>query len=187
MNDYVLESHLVALKEENTRLSAELLAIKLQFGMGHPAAYATHQSSQLQHNVHSGAHPIANTHHPSLHRDYYWVGRDSSLIPGQHLSPPLFFPAYTLQTLRGYPYLNTPSAADSALPTPLVLPRNVRPIHSARPAPPLLKPIPTRGTSDEEEEQQVPRVLSLYYPALSRKVSSREGKNYSPPRQYVSN
>uniref|UniRef100_A0A8C3A1K8 BZIP domain-containing protein n=1 Tax=Cyclopterus lumpus TaxID=8103 RepID=A0A8C3A1K8_CYCLU len=39
MNDYVLEAYLTAMKEENTRLSAELTAIKLHFGLVHPAAY----------------------------------------------------------------------------------------------------------------------------------------------------
>ncbi|XP_034561838.1 nuclear factor, interleukin 3 regulated, member 4 [Notolabrus celidotus] len=186
MNDYVVESHLMALKEENTRLSAELLALKLHFGLVHPAAYTAHQSNQLQHSVHSSSQPITNTHHPSLHRDYYWVGRDSSVIPRHPSSPPFLFPAYTLQPLRGFPYLNPSSTASSGLLTPLVLPRNVLPTHSSCPAPPLLKPVPTRGTSDEEKEQHVPGVLPLYCSAPPCKVSSRGDRNNSPPH-YTSN
>ncbi|KAM7011905.1 uncharacterized protein LKV04_021632 [Tautogolabrus adspersus] len=183
LNDYVLENHLIALKEENTRLSAELLAIKLHFGLAHSAAYTGLQSNPPHHNVHSSTQPATNMHPRSLHRDYYWDGRDSSVIPSHR---PVFFPAYAFQTLRSYPYLNTSGTVGSGLLTPLVHPRNLLPLHSSPPAPPILKPIPTRGISDEEEEQQVHGKKSLYSSAPPRKTSSRGDRNYSSPRHYIS-
>ncbi|XP_068582108.1 nuclear factor, interleukin 3 regulated, member 4 [Cebidichthys violaceus] len=175
MNDYALETHLTALQEENSRLSAELMAIKLRFGLVHPAAYTAHQSPQ----------PSAATgsYHPSLQRDYYWGGRDSSVMPRHQLPLPVFIPAYALHTMRGYSYLNTSGSAGSGLLAPLILPRNL-PTYSSLPGgAPLLKPIPTRVASDEEEEeQQVPGVSSPSFPAPPRKITSRGHRNYSPPR-----
>lgn len=178
MNDHVLESHLMGLKEENAKLSAELMAIKMHFGLVHPAAYTAHQSNHLQHHVHGSTQPVAptSTHHQSLQRDYYWGGRDSSALQPPH---PLFIPAYALHSMRGYSYLNTSGTTSSGLLAPLVLPRNLLPTHLSRPGAPLLKPIPTRATSDEEEEQQVPGVLSLSCSALPRKITSRRDRNYS--------
>ncbi|XP_041792003.1 uncharacterized protein LOC121605937 [Chelmon rostratus] len=188
MNDYVLESHLMALKEENARLSTELMAIKMHFGLVHPTAYTAHQSNQLQHNVHSSTPPISatSTHYQSLQRDYYWGGRNSTVMPSCQPSHPVFIPAYALQSMRGYPYFNTSCTTGSGLLTPLVLPQNFLPTHSSRPGAPLLKPIPTRATSDEEEEQQVPGVLSLSCSAPPCKITSRGHRNYSPLKQYMS-
>uniref|UniRef100_A0A3B4Y3G5 Nuclear factor, interleukin 3 regulated, member 4 n=1 Tax=Seriola lalandi dorsalis TaxID=1841481 RepID=A0A3B4Y3G5_SERLL len=181
MNDYVLETHFIALKEENARLSAELMAMKLHFGLVHPAAYTAHQSNQLNHHVHSGTlspMPATSTHPQFLQRDYYWHGRDSTVMPSHQPSQPLFIPAYALHTMRGYPYLNTSGGANSGLVTPLALPRNLLPTHEPRPGASLLKPIPTRAASDEEEEQQVPGVLSLTCSAPPRKIN-RKGERSS--------
>lgn len=188
MNDYVLETHLMALKEENAKLSAELLAMKLHFGLVHPAAYTAHQSNQLQHHVHSSTQPITatSTHHQSLQRDYYWGGGDSSVMPSHQPSRPVFIPAYALHTMRGYSYLNTSGTTGSGLLPPFVLPRNLLPTHSSHPGASPLKPIPMRPTSDEEEEQQVPGVLSLTCSVPPRKITSRGKRNYSPKRQYMS-
>ncbi|GAA6219393.1 nuclear factor interleukin-3-regulated protein-like [Lates japonicus] len=188
MNDYVLEAHLMALKEENARLSAELMAIKLHFGLVHPATYTAQQSNQLQHHIHGSTQPITatSTHYQSLQRDYYWGARDSSVIPSQQPSHPLFIPAYALHTMRGYSYLNTSGGTSSGLVAPFVLPRNLLPTHSSRPGASLLRPTPTRGASDEEEEQQVPGVLSPSCSAPPRKITSKGEKNYSPPRQCMS-
>ncbi|XP_071342786.1 nuclear factor, interleukin 3 regulated, member 4 [Trachinotus anak] len=186
MNDYVLETHFMALKEENARLSAELMAIKLNFGLVHPAAYTAHQSNQLQHHVHSSTQPIPapSTHHQYLQRDYYWRGRDSPVLPSLQPSHPLFIPAYALHTMRGHSYLNTSGGATSSLITPLPIPRNL--LLSPHPGASLVKPIPTRAASDEEEEQQVPGMRSLPCSASPRKITSKGGRNYSPPRQGMS-
>ncbi|KAG8003605.1 Nuclear factor interleukin-3-regulated protein [Nibea albiflora] len=188
MNDYVLESHLMALKEENARLSTELMTLKLHFGLVQPAAYTAHQSGHLQQQVHSSTQPTTatSTHRHSLQRDYYWGGRDSSVIPSQQLSHPVYIPAYALHSMRGYPYFNAPGTTTSGLLTPFVLPQNLLHTHSSHPGAQLLKPIPKRANSDEEEEQQVPGVLSLSCSALPREITSRGHRNYSPPKQYMS-
>lgn len=182
MNDYVLETHLVAMKEENAKLSAELMAIKLHFGLVHPTAYPVHQPNHLQHYVHRGT--ASNTHHQFLQRDYYWGGRDS-VMPSHQQSNPVFIPAYALHAMRGLSYFNTDTTGSGLL-TPLVLPQNLMPAHSSHPGVPLLKPIPTRVASDEEEEQQVPGVVSLSCSAPPSKITSRGQRNYSPPKQYMS-
>lgn len=189
MNDYVLETHLMALKEENARLSAELMAIKLHFGLVHPAAYAAHQSNQLQQHAHSGPQPTPATspHHQHLQRDYYWRGRDSPVMPSHQASHPLFIPAYALHNMRGYPYLNASGGPSTGLMTPLGLPRNLLPTHSLHPGASLLKPTPTRAASDEEEEQQVPGMLSPLSSARRCKIIRRGERIVSPPRQCTSN
>lgn len=171
MNDYVLETHLMALKEENARLSAELMAIKLHFGLVHPAAYtgSTQPAS------------ATSTQQHSLQRNYYWGVRESSLMPNHQPSNPFLIPAYALHTMRGYSYINRPATSGSGLLTPLVLPRNLLPTQS-----PLLKPIQTRAPSDEEEEQQVPGLLSMSCPLPPHKITTRRGGTHSPQRQYMS-
>uniref|UniRef100_A0A3B5AJ46 Nuclear factor, interleukin 3 regulated, member 4 n=1 Tax=Stegastes partitus TaxID=144197 RepID=A0A3B5AJ46_9TELE len=188
MNDYVLETHLMALKEENARLSAELMAIKFHFGLVHPAAYTDHQPNQLQRHFPSSTQPLTTTsdHHQSLQRNYYWCDRDSPVIPSHQPSHPLVIPAYTLHTMRGYSYVNTSGATGPGVLTPLVLPRNLLPTHASHPRAPLVMPIPTRVTSDEEEEQQVPGLLSYSCSAPPHKITSRRARNHSPQRQYMS-
>ncbi|XP_034439192.1 nuclear factor, interleukin 3 regulated, member 4 [Hippoglossus hippoglossus] len=159
IHDYVLETHFMALKEENARLSAELMAIKLHFGLVRPAAHTVHQNNPLQHHVNS------SSHHVPLQRDYYRGVRDSSFVP----SHPLFIPAYALHTMRGYPYLNTcGGSSSSGLVAPLVL----SPTHSTQLGASLLKPIARRVTSDEEE-QQVPGVLSMSCSTPPQKIASK--------------
>lgn len=188
MNDYVLETHLMALKEENAKLNAELMAIKLHFGLAHPAAYTGHQSNQLQCHFHSSAQPItaASTHHQALQRNYYWGGTDSlPIIPSRQHTHPFLLPAYALHTMRGYPYTNSSGTTGSGVFTPLVIPRNLLATHSPYPGVPPLKPIPTRATSDKEEEQQVPGVLSSSCIPPPHKINAREGRRSSPHTQYM--
>lgn len=182
MNDYVLETHLVTLKEENIRLSAELMAIKLHFGLVHPSAYPTQQPNHLQHYVHSS--PATSAHHQLLQRDYYLCNRDS-VISSHQQSNPVFIPAYALHAMRGLSYLNTSGNTGSGLLTPLVVSQNPMSTHSSHSGVPLLKPIPTRAVSSEDEEQWVPGVV--FCPTSSRKVPTRGERNDSPPKQYTSN
>ena len=188
MNDYVLETHLMALREENKRLSAELMAIKLQYGLMHPVAYTAHQSNHMQHHVHSSTHPITamSTHHQSLHRDYSRGDRDSSFMPSHQPPHPLLVPAYALHAMRGYSYINSAGTTASGLLTPLILPQNFLPTQSSCLGVPLLKPIPTRPPSDEEEEQQVPGVSFLSRSAAPQKIHSRGHRNYPPRKEYMS-
>lgn len=186
MNDYVLETHLMALKEENARLSAELMAVKLHFGLVHPAASNLPPGDRLQHHVSSSSHPIsaAGSHHQPLQRSYHWGGRDSLVVPSHQPSHPLFIPAYALPSMRGYSYFNTPCTSGSGLVAPLVIPPSLLPAHSSCAGAPLLNPIPPRAISDEEEEQQVPGVLSCS--AAPHKITFRGHRSYNPPEKYVS-
>ncbi|XP_040041090.1 uncharacterized protein LOC120824367 [Gasterosteus aculeatus] len=186
LNDHVLESHLMALKEENSRLAAELMAIKLHFGLVHPAAYTAHLSSQL--HAHSGPQPAtaAGTYHQSLGRDYYRGARESSVMARPQPPHPVYIPAYALHAMRGYSYLNTSGGAGSGLLTPLMLPQNLA-SYSPLPGAAPLKPVRARTASDEEEEQQVPGLSSPSFPPPPRRIPSRGHRIYSPPRQYTSN
>ncbi|XP_036067625.1 nuclear factor, interleukin 3 regulated, member 4 [Oryzias melastigma] len=114
MSDYVLESHLMALKEENARLSAELLAIKLHFGLAPPATNMSQQSSQLHPLSPGGAHPIPATgsHLPPVQRNCLWGGRESSIMPNPPPPHPLLIPAYALHSMRGYSYLHAKCPAN---------------------------------------------------------------------------
>lgn len=163
MNDHVLESHLETLKEENARLSAELTAIKVQFGLVYPVAYP--QPNHRQHYAHSSA-PTNTHHHRLLHRDHYW--RDSSVVPNYPQS--LFVPTYALHS-----YVNGPNTTRYGLFNPLVLPQHLMAGH---PPAPLLKPVPTRATA-EEDEQRVPGLFSIRSSALAGPVNPRGGKKCS--------
>ncbi|XP_011612951.1 nuclear factor, interleukin 3 regulated, member 4 [Takifugu rubripes] len=145
MNDHVLENHFEALKEENARLSAELMAIKVHFGLVYPLTYP--QPNPLQHYARSSA--PTNTHHQLFQRDHYWSGKDPAAVSSYPQS--LFFPTYALHS-----YFNTPNTTAYGLLNPLVLPQHLM---AAHPSAPLLKPVPSRAT--EEDEQQVPRPFSL--------------------------
>lgn len=175
VNDYVLETHLMALKEENARLSAELMAIKLNVGLVYPAAYPVHQPNHIQHYTRGST--ATNMHQQFLHRDHYWSGRDSSIVPNHLQSSPAFIPTYALHSYFNF---NTPSSTGSGLLTPFLLPQHLMPAHSSHPGAPLPKPIPARATAEEEQEQQVPGVLSHSCPAPPREITTRGDSNYSP-------
>ncbi|XP_054913367.1 nuclear factor interleukin-3-regulated protein-like [Poeciliopsis prolifica] len=179
LNDYALESHFMALKEENTRLSSELMAIKLHFGLAQSTAYTGRQSNQLQHHSHSSIQH--STYNQSLQGNPYWSTRDSSSVANHQSSYPFLIPAYALHTMRGYSYINGSGTGGSGVLPPLVLPRNLLPPYSACPGTLLPKPHPTRATSDKEEEQQVPGFQ--YQPVPHHKT--RKDKS-SPVRQYIS-
>lgn len=114
MSDYVLESHLMALKEENARLSAELLAIKIHFGLVPPATNMGQQRSQLHPLSPASTHPITATgsHHQSVEGNCLWGGRDSSVMPSPPPSHPILIPAYALHGMRGYSYLQAKCPAN---------------------------------------------------------------------------
>lgn len=185
INDYVLETHLVALKQENARLSTELMAVKLQFGLAHPTAYPVPQPNHLQHYVQSNT--ATSAHHQFHQREHYWRGRESAL-QGQQQPNPVFIPAYGLHGMRGFSYLNTPATPYSGLLTPLVIPQNLIP--SSHPGVPLLKPTATRMISDEEEEQKVPGVKSMsgagqLYQSTTRAEMKAKGTAKAVPVQII--
>lgn len=181
INDYVLETHLAALKEENARLSTELMGIKLQFGLAHPPAYPVPQPSHLQHYVQGST--ASNMHHHFHQRENYWHSRESA-SQGQQQPNPIFLPAYGLHAMRGFSYFNAPATTYSGLLTPLVLPQNLIP--SSHSGAPLLKPTPKRVILDEEEEQKVPGVWSLSSAAQQYKITTKGERKGSLPKQDLS-
>ncbi|XP_024909947.1 uncharacterized protein LOC112486771 [Cynoglossus semilaevis] len=147
MSDYVLETHFMALKEENARLMAELTFFRLHFGQLHPtAALGPYTRS------HGGSQ------HHSLQRNYCWTGRDSSLMPGQQLSPPLYVPTFASSSLRGYPQFHTYGGTRPGVFTPLVLTRNPLTTCPSHVQGGLQHP-PKALSDEEDEEQQVPGML----------------------------
>uniref|UniRef100_A0A672YKN0 Nuclear factor, interleukin 3 regulated, member 4 n=1 Tax=Sphaeramia orbicularis TaxID=375764 RepID=A0A672YKN0_9TELE len=188
MNDYMLETHFMTLKEENTRLSAELTALKMHFGLVHPAAYTSYQRNHLQDHTGFSAPPTPSSiHHQPLQRDSHWVRRGPSFMPSHQPSLPVFIPAYALQTMRGYTYINPSSGSSSTssgLLAPLVLSQNLLPTSLSCPIP-LPKTSATRAPPDEEKEQQVPGVPSQGCSALTYKITSTGNRHHFPPRQYM--
>lgn len=165
MTDHVLESHFEALKEENARLNAELMAIKVHFGLVYPVAYPP--PNALQHYAHSSA--PTNTHHQLFQRAHSWGGKDPAAVSNYPQS--LFFPAYALHS-----YLNTPNTTGYGLFNPLVLPQH---LVAAHPSAPLLKPVPSRAPEKDEDEQQVPRPFSLPCSVPAIAANPRGGKKCS--------
>lgn len=147
INDYVLETRLMALKEENARLKAELMALKVHFGLAHPAAYTAFQLSQMKEHVHSSAQ--SKTIQPSLPRDYYWRSPDPSFMPYHQPSHCVLVPA--LQSTRGYTYLNQHSSTSSSLLAPLIFPKDLQPAPFLHPGPALVRPNPRKVPLDENQ------------------------------------
>lgn len=162
INDHVLESHLEALKEENAKLNAELMAIKVHFGLVYPVAYP--QPNPLHHYTHSSV--LTNTQHRLLQRDRDWSGRETV----SNYPQSLFVPAYALHS-----YFNAPSTPAYGLFNPLALPQRLM---AAHPLAPQLKPVPTRATA-EEDEQQVPGLFSFPSSAPAGAVHPRGDKKRS--------
>ncbi|KAJ7993024.1 hypothetical protein DPEC_G00268150 [Dallia pectoralis] len=201
VNDYVLESRLVAMSEENARLNTELLALKLRFGLLSPAAYTAHQSSLLRfHHAHalSPQSPPNSSPTQPQGRDIYWGGvrnyRGHSNLPTYHDPPPVLTgqPSHasalihpSLPTGRGYPYFLDVPGVHPASSSSVLMPPFFPPLLSSWPRVPLLRPTPKRGGSDEESEQQVPaasscaalphklRIKAVRAPAVHRDVRDR--------------
>ncbi|KAK7889659.1 hypothetical protein WMY93_025219 [Mugilogobius chulae] len=100
MNDYVLETYVMALKEENTRLKAELMAIRIHFGLAHPAAYTAYQLSHMQDQARGNVHTRAP--HLTMQMDY-WRSQESPLWSTSQPPHPVFMP---IPSTRASPYLN---------------------------------------------------------------------------------
>lgn len=144
INDHVQEGRLEALKEENARLSAELMAMKVHLGLVYPMAYP--QYNLLQHYTRSSV--PTNTQHQLLQGDHYCSRRETV----SNYPQSLFVPAYAL-----HPYFNAPSTTAYGLFNPLALSQHPMPAH---PLAPQLKPVPIRATA-EEHEQQGPGLFPL--------------------------
>uniref|UniRef100_A0A8C9TC19 Nuclear factor, interleukin 3 regulated, member 4 n=1 Tax=Scleropages formosus TaxID=113540 RepID=A0A8C9TC19_SCLFO len=159
VNDYVLETRLVALSEENMRLRAELLALRLRFGLQGPAACGPNQHNLLP------LLPHGTSVAPSI--DAHW-GR----WPADRVHPPLAPFSEASAVLHaavppepqvhspagmGYPFVfdRFPSipSTHSSLFLPTFLPHPSSSWSSLPPPRPILAP---KAAPDEEGEQRVP-------------------------------
>ncbi|XP_015220829.2 nuclear factor interleukin-3-regulated protein-like [Lepisosteus oculatus] len=172
VNDFVLESRLLALGEENVRLRAELLALKLRFGLLSPAAYAAHQPGLLQLRPLPPPPPGV----PPLPDGAFWVKRRAERHCGQGKPPPAHpqqypeHPAFTSQPGSAFTPTRNPLAGgypycfDKYPPYPAIgAPPPLAPLHPPAPGPWPGLPLPSRppasktaSDEEEEEEQQVP-------------------------------
>ncbi|XP_076880695.1 nuclear factor, interleukin 3 regulated, member 4 [Brachyhypopomus gauderio] len=183
VNDYMLETRLVALCEENAALRAELLSLKLRYGLLSPSSpYGAHQRSFLQ------IHPYAPyTASPHIDRERYWEKRaqEPPHLPGCQRSPLAiathpssgFAPTHSFPTSRGCPYpLDVPGLLSSS--TASVLPGPVfSPLAASRLDLTQLKTGIHRSTSDEEGEQQVPANGNASLPHKLRLKNHKAAEN----------
>ncbi|XP_074834023.1 NFIL3 like protein [Carettochelys insculpta] len=191
LNDFALESQLVAVSEENARLRAELLALKLHFGLLSPDIY-THQASSIQDflGIYLRGHKAAT---PSLEAEPLareGCLRTNSVVPCMAESTELAYKGFALrrnlqssdpkQPLLGTQYEpshHQPKRLDSAFKPTLCPPYlNYHFLEKYTCRIPLLDNAPflatspglaepgqqgTRNVLDEDDEQQVPKISPL--------------------------
>ncbi|MBN3280007.1 NFIL3 protein, partial [Polyodon spathula] len=167
VHDYMMEGRLAGLSEENLRLRAELLTLKLRFGILSPADYTEHAHTLLA----MRPNPARDrTTPPACHEPYCTKPLTSR---GQD-SPPR--PTYLLPSHTRHPTapscLSSPRAGSAFTSARGALerypffhyPAHCKPLRLASPPPCPSAPPPHRKASDEEEwegEQQVLTPSSL--------------------------
>ncbi|XP_016382523.1 nuclear factor interleukin-3-regulated protein-like [Sinocyclocheilus rhinocerous] len=199
VSDYVLETQLVSLSEENARLRAELLALKLRYGLFNPRTpYSPSQRalSQLHTLV---PQPLVSC--PD--KDLYWgrrQDREASNLSGIQQAPvclgthpgSAFLPTHPMAIRRNHPYLLDFPSLHSSTAAPLLFPPHLTPAAASWAGRPLLQPGNQRILSDEEGEQQVPADSSTALPhklRLKTQTSQRKdnrAKSASPIPAYMS-
>ncbi|XP_043079261.1 nuclear factor, interleukin 3 regulated, member 4 [Puntigrus tetrazona] len=199
VNDYVLETRLISLSEENARLRAELLALKLRYGLLNPGTpYSTSQRALSQ--LHALApQPLVSC--PD--KDLYWgrlQDREASNLSGNQQAPlclgthpgSAFLPAHPMAIRRNHPYLLDFPSLHSSPAAPLLFPPHLAPAAAPWAGRSLLQPGHQRILSDEEGEQQVPADSSTALPhklRLKTQNSQRKdnrAKSASPNPAYMS-
>lgn len=199
VSDYMLETRLVSLSEENARLRAELLALKLRCGMLNPGTpYSSSQRalSQLHALV---PQPLLSC--PD--KDLSWSrrqDRETSNLSGIQQSPislgthpgSAFLPMHPMAIRRNHPYLLDLPSVHSPTATPLLFPPHLSPATATWAGRPLLQPGNHRILSDEEGEQQVPADSSSALPHKLRlktqtsQFKDNGAKSASPIPVYLS-
>ncbi|XP_056304250.1 nuclear factor interleukin-3-regulated protein-like [Danio aesculapii] len=199
VSDYMLETRLVSLSEENARLRAELLALKLRCGMLNPGTpYSPSQRALSQ--LHALApQPLVSC--PD--KDLSWgrrQDRETSNLSGIQQSPiclgthpgSAFLPTHPMAMRRNHPYFLDFSSVHSPTATPLLFPPHLSPPTTTWAGRPLLQPGNHRILSDEEGEQQVPADSSSALPHKLRlktqtsQFKDNGAKSTSPIPVYLS-
>ncbi|KAM9461926.1 uncharacterized protein Hap1MRO34_018032 [Clarias gariepinus] len=199
-NDFMLETRLVALSEENAALRAELLAMNLRYGLlGSNCPYTSHQRSILQ--MHSYLAQASNTYPDRELWERDKMSHESSQWPGyQQATEALaahygsnFVATHSFPINRSYSYVpDVPSLIPSTS-TPMVLAPVFPQLAASFPEIPGLNPVGQRTTIHKEVEQQpqangsamLPHKLRLKNPRSSKKKEDRNSTP-SPLPIYVS-
>lgn len=194
VNDYVLENRLVSLSEENARLRAELLALKLRYGLlnpGIPYSPSQRALSQLHALV---PQPLVSC----ADKDLYWSRRQDREASNLSGKPPVSLGTHPgsaflpMAIRRNHPYLLDFPSLHSTTAAPLLFPPHFAPAAAPWAGRPLLQPGNQRTLSDEEGEQQVPADSSTALPhklRLKTQNSQRKdnrNKSASPNPAYMS-
>ncbi|XP_026091735.1 nuclear factor interleukin-3-regulated protein-like [Carassius auratus] len=199
VSDYVMETRLVSLNEENARLRAELLALKLRYGLlnpGIPYSPSQRALSQLHTLV---PQPLVSC--PD--KDLYWgrqQDREPSNLSGNQQAPvclgthpgSAFLPTHPMAIRRNHPYLLDFPSLHSSTAAPLPFPPCLTPAAASWAGRPLLQPRNQRILSDEEGEQQVPADSSTALPHKLRlktqncQRKDNRAKSASPNPTYIS-
>lgn len=199
VNDYVLETRLVSLSEENARLRAELLTLKLRYGLlnsGAPFSSSQRALSQL-HSL--GPQTLVSCPDKEL----YWgrrQDREASNLLGNQQTPvclgshpgSAFLPMQPVAMRRNQPYfLDFPTLHSPTAP-PLLIPPQLTPATAPWAGRPLLQSGSQMILSEDEGEQQVPADSSTALPhklRLKSQNSQRKdngAKSASPIPAYMS-
>lgn len=168
VSDYMLETQLVALSEENAALRAELLALKLRYGLlSSGCSYTAHQRNYLQMHSYLPQTPI------HCQEKNYWeknkICQETPQWPGyQHstvvASGSSFIPLHSFPVSRTYPYiLDVPNLLPAAK-TQMVYAPVFPKMTTSLPEFSLLKSGTQRSTMHKESEPQLPNNASAVLP-----------------------
>lgn len=182
-NDFMLETRLVAMSEENAALRAELLAVNLRYGLlGSNCPYTSHQRSFLQ--MHSYLAHSSNSYPDRELWERDKISQESSQWPGyQQATEALaahygsnFVAAHSIPINRAYSYLpDVPSFVPSTS-TPMVLTPVFPPLAASFPEIPVLNPVGQRTAIHKEAEQQPPANDDALLPHKLRLKNPRSAK-----------
>ncbi|XP_026803078.1 uncharacterized protein LOC113547073 [Pangasianodon hypophthalmus] len=182
-NDFMLETRLVALSEENAALRAELLALNLRYGLiSSNCPYTSHQRSFLQ--MHSYFAQTSNNYPDRELWERDKMSQESSQWPGYQQATEAiaahygsnFVASHSFPINRAYSYLpDVPSFVPSTS-TPVVLAPVFPPLAASFPEIPVLNPVNQRTTIHKEVEQQPPANSSAMLPHKLRLKNPRSAK-----------
>ncbi|KAI5101573.1 nuclear factor, interleukin 3 regulated, member 4 [Silurus meridionalis] len=199
-NDFMLETRLVALSEENAALRAELLALNLRYGLlSSNCPYTSHPRSILQ--MRSYFAQTSNNYPDRELWEREKMAPESSQWPGyQQASEAIaahygsnFVATHSFPINRAYSYLpDVPSFVPSTS-TPMVLAPVFPPLPASFPEIPVLNPVGQRTAVHKEVEQQpaansnsmLPHKLRLKDPRSAKKKEDKMAPS-SPLSIYVS-
>lgn len=183
-NDFMLETRLVALSEENAALRAELLALNLRYGLlsADNCPYTPHQRSLLQMHSYFSQTSNACPDRELWERDT--MGQECSQWPGYQQAAEAiaahygsnFVATHSFPINRAYSYLpDVPNFVPSTS-TPMVLAPLFPPLAAPFPEMPVLNPVGQRTTNHKEVEHQPPANGSALLPHKLRLKNPNSAK-----------